>query len=351
METRNIFIDASIFIGQNYNYQSAVFENLARLAESGQARVFVTDIVVREVRAHIAEDVAKAKHASSKFRKDARILRNLDGAPFDDMFSEFDEESAAAALNAQLDAFLEKIGANVLPTSDVSIEKVFDKYFDKSPPFGEGKKKSEFPDAFTVEALDTWCVSENERMYVASTDPDLASACEQNDRLIALEKVSAFVSIVQYHDDVLTPLILQKMGDHLELIQDSISESFCEQEFWLDDQEGEVEEVQVTEFVAEEFLVLEASEDQAVVDVPYNLKYLAGVAYDDMDSAIYDSEEKVLIPLHTIRDAVPREQSGEAIVTVRHSVDDPAVFEIQEIDFATASPYGFSVTINEWDYR
>ncbi|MCH9694142.1 MAG: PIN domain-containing protein [Gammaproteobacteria bacterium] len=351
MESRNIFVDASIFIGQNYNYQGAVFENLARLAESGQARVFVTDIAVREVRAHIAEDIAKANHATSKFRKDARILRNLDGAPFDSMFSEFDDEKAAAALNAQLDAFLEKIGATTLLTSGVSIEKVFDKYFDKSPPFGEGKKKSEFPDAFTVEALEVWCEAEKEKMYVASTDPDLASACEQSDSLFLLKKLSVFVSTVQYHDDVLTPVVQQKFVDHLELIQDAISQSFCEQDFWLDDQEGDVEGVHVTEIEAEEFLVLEASADHAVVDVPYNLKYLAEVSYDDMDSAIHDSEDDVWIALHTIRTTVPREQSGESIISVRHSVDDPAVFEIQEVKFETGSLSGFPITINEWDYR
>lgn len=328
-----------------------MFENLARLAESGQARIFVTDIVVREIRAHITADVAKAKQASSKFRKDARILRNLDKAPYENIFADVGEEQAIQTLGAQLEAFLEKVGATVLSTSEVSVEGVFDKYFDKSPPFGEGKKKSEFPDAFTIGALEAWCNNEKEKMYVASTDPDLAPACEQSDCLFVLKKLSEYVNIVQYHDDVLAPVVQQKFADHLELIQDSISQSFCEQEFWLDDQEGEVEEVHVTEIEAEEFLVLEASPEHAVVDVPYNLKFLAAVSYDDMDSAIHDSEDDIWIPLHTIRDTVPREQSGESIVTARHSIDDPNVFEVQEVEFATGSPYGFPITINEWDYR
>tara|TARA_R110000782_G_scaffold140_2_gene340 strand:+ start:1001 stop:1567 length:567 start_codon:yes stop_codon:yes gene_type:complete len=188
-------------------------------------------------------------------------------------------------------------------------------------------------------------------MYIASTDSDLASACEQSDKLFSLKKLSKFVSIVQYHDEVLTPVVQQKLIDHLESLQDAISQSFCEQEFWLDDQEGDAEEVHVTEIEAEEFLVLEASADHAVVDVPYNLKFLAEVSYDDMDSTIHDSEDDIWIVLHTIRATVPREQSGESIVTVRHSVDDPAVFEIQEVKFETGSQSGFPITIDEWDYQ
>jgi hypothetical protein len=38
-----------------------------------------------------------------------------------------------------------------LPKS--ALKQVLDLYFARRPPFGEGKKKSEFPDAFVLEAL------------------------------------------------------------------------------------------------------------------------------------------------------------------------------------------------------
>ena len=79
LETRNIFIDASIFIGKNYNYRNTDFEQLSRLAQSNQANVFVTDITIREVKAHIETDISTAISALKKFQKETkvRVLKTL----------------------------------------------------------------------------------------------------------------------------------------------------------------------------------------------------------------------------------------------------------------------------------
>ena len=37
----------------------------------------------------------------------------------------------------------------VLDMQSVDTEAVFEKYFGKAPPFGDGKSKNEFPDAFS----------------------------------------------------------------------------------------------------------------------------------------------------------------------------------------------------------
>lgn len=146
METGNIFIDASIFIGQNYNYRSTDFDQLSRLAKSGQANVFVTDITIREVEAHIETDISEAISALKKFQKNSRVrvLKNLDDPPFKELFQEINETKSNETLKCQLSTFLNEISATVLPTSDVSIDAVFDQYFSKRPPFGEGKKSRNF---------------------------------------------------------------------------------------------------------------------------------------------------------------------------------------------------------------
>lgn len=59
----------------------------------------------------------------------------------------------------------------------------------KKPPFGETKKKDEFPDAFVLAALEGWCEKNNERIYVASTDPDLKLFCETNQNLFYIKRL------------------------------------------------------------------------------------------------------------------------------------------------------------------
>ncbi len=146
METRNIFIDASIFIGQNYNYRSTGFKHLSRLVKSDQAKVFVTDITIREVEANIETDISEAIPALKKFQKKSRVrvLKNFDDSPVKELFQEINETKSTETLKCQLSKFLNEISATVLPTSEVSIDAVFDKYFGKRPPFGEGKKSRNF---------------------------------------------------------------------------------------------------------------------------------------------------------------------------------------------------------------
>lgn len=352
METRFVFIDSSIIIGQNYNYRGAAFESLLRLSGSGQACVIVSDIVVREVQAHIAADVSRASQASTKFRKDARVLRNLGSTSYSDMFAEIDEDEAIAALNTQLDEFIAATNATVLDTSSVSVGIILGKYFGGEPPFGDGKKKSEFPDAINVEALEAWSAESNEKVYVVSSDSDLLTTCAGNENLLALDKLSEYVSLVQYHDDVLTPALQEKLSANEGLIAQAIEDAFMDLGFWLDDQEGDVDEVRVEEVDIEEFLVLEVDEESATVDVPIRIRYSADVTYDDMDTAFYDSEEKVLIPRHTIQTQLERNEEFESLIKVRYSVDDAEVFEIEEVVFTLSSPYGIEITVHDqWEYR
>ena len=173
METRNVFIDTSIFINHNYNYRSTVFQNFVRLARDERAKVFITDITIREIEAHIEADISASTQASSQFKSDARILRNIDQPEINALFSDIDEPSAIDELKQQLQEFLRYVKATILPTTDVDIAAVFNKYFSKQPPFSEGKKKYEFPDAFVLEALEQWCDDQDELLYVVSTDNDL----------------------------------------------------------------------------------------------------------------------------------------------------------------------------------
>jgi len=352
LETRNIFIDASIFIGQNYNYKSAVFESLRRLVIASNANVYVTDITVREVRAHIAEGVSKAIQAQNKFQKDARIFRNIDDTPFEEFFHDVNEASAIKTLNDHLDRFLSDVSATVLPTSGVSIDAVFDKYFDKEPPFGDGKKKAEFPDAFTIAALEDWCEENNEKMYVASADTDLKNHCETSDSLITLNKLAEFISLIEFHDKVLAPSVMKLLDRKQDTIKEAISESFCEQGFWIDDQDGDVNEVRVNDIEVEEILLLEVDKNTAVIQVEVKTNFSADLTYDDLDTASYDSEDKVLIPWQTIDKTVDQDVEYTAILRISHDVDTPDYLKIHAVEIDTERGWGFSVSSDdEWPYK
>jgi hypothetical protein len=53
------------------------------------------------------------------------------------------------------------------------VKSVFEKYFNKEKPFGEGEKEKEFPDAFALQMLENYCKQNGLRIYVLSADSDM----------------------------------------------------------------------------------------------------------------------------------------------------------------------------------
>lgn len=352
LETRNVFIDTSIFIELNYNFHGSVFQNLLRLCANGQAKAFVTDITYREVIAHIEEDVAKACQASARLQRDARILRNLPHPPYAGLFEKIDPDATTAELILQFKAFLKNTSTETLSTSGVSIESVFDKYFLRKPPFGEGKKKDEFPDAFTLQALVHWCEANNELMYVVSVDGDMPKHCADSKSLLHLQKLAEFINVVEFHDEVLAPSVDTMLEANAAAIEDAITEEFENQGFWIEDQDGDVNSVEVKHIELLDRLILEIDQNFAVVQVESSITFEADITYDDLDTASYDSEDKVLIPWQQINKVVEQNETVVATLYIKHDVEEPGYFEIDRVEIHTEKRFGFAVTADdEWPYK
>ena len=353
METRNIFIDSCIFIRENYHFRGQNFGHLILLAKSHQAKVFVTDITVREVEAHIETDISNAIQASKKFQRDARVLRNMNGSPFEEFFQEICEAESSKILKRQFSTFLDQVLATELDTSEASIKKVFEKYFLKESPFGDGKNKNEFPDAFAIVTIETWCKTNSERIYVVTTDSGMIEYCETSDCLIPLTKLPEFFNIIASHNKA-TGFLRQLLCDNRRKIEEAIAECFCEQGFWIDDQEGDVEDVRVDDLTWSNMLVLELNPDTAVVHVDVKTNFSADLTYDDMETAVYDSEDKVLIPLSTIHKTINQDVDYPATIHVSHNLYNSGSFEVDLIEIKAEQDFGFPVKSNdedEWPYK
>jgi hypothetical protein len=82
-------------------------------------------------------------------------------------------EIAEKAFRDQLDRYICEGEISILKTHNVSVSKIFDKYFNRIPPFHKESKKAEFPDAFAIEAIIEWSKEHNqEKIFVVSGDKD-----------------------------------------------------------------------------------------------------------------------------------------------------------------------------------
>ena len=116
-------------------------------------------------------------------------------------------DDANGLLLSQFDEFLKKVrGAAEVPLTN-NLEKLFSDYFQRLPPFSDGNKIREFPDAAVVEALRAFASLKKKKVYLVSGDPDMKKCCVEGSDLIHAPSLNEIVSRAtvtrQFHDDLL----------------------------------------------------------------------------------------------------------------------------------------------------
>jgi hypothetical protein len=342
LKTKNVFIDTEVFDAANLNFESATFKELVRLVQGGFVKVFMTSITKAEVKAHIREQIRNAGFGLKRFRKDKRILRNVSAC--ESLFKDFDEEAAVKEIEQKFETFIVDADVTVLDLRHNDADAIFESYFRMKPPFGDGKKKYEFPDAFAQEALTKWCERNNSEMYVVSADSDWQST---DKRLIPLRMLKEFIdAAVTDQAKELSEVVMSLYEKHLDKVKEAITEAFQNSGFYTDDVDGDVNEVKVTHLDVNDPQLIEVEEGLATISVSVNLDYEADVSYEDDDEGIWDGEDHRWFYRPTKHVEVEESENFEAELEVQFDMDTD-VFDV------ACSSFGkdFSVTVLPSDYE
>jgi len=164
LETRNIFIDTSVFIGNSYGTNDK-FKQLSKLANKGLVRIWVSEIILNELRKNIERDLNSSKDIINEYIKNlnskARILKSIDEYK---PYFELPKVNITVDINRfndNIDAFIKESKAQIVPHDLASINDIVDNYFSGQFPFNRGEKKHEFPDAIILSSIDNWCKKNN----------------------------------------------------------------------------------------------------------------------------------------------------------------------------------------------
>ena len=153
--------------------------------------------------------------------------------------------------------------------ANLSIGPVLDRYFNRQAPFDkEGSK--EFPDAIALLALENWCVSTHERIYVVSKDKAVLRAADESAHLIAidsLDRLLALVASAEDHDIAETVSAAFEEPPLLNELQDTLSANIG----WVggiydgDKHDGDVLGMEIVELEEiEDVAILRVDHDQVV---------------------------------------------------------------------------------------
>jgi hypothetical protein len=368
MQTKNVFLDTSAIIAQNFNYESPSLKALGDLAASGGARLVTTTITIREVESQVRKRVAEARLATERFKHHA-ILKNVADPALEALLGKTDVLAGAEeTLIKQLHDFIDRTKTKVVPLSMASSEEVFEKYFKGQPPFGKAEdagedeaadeeggkgkstkkgkakdRKGEFPDAFVISALENWSKKKGEKLLVVSQDSDFEEHCKKSPNLIRLGRVGEAVSELNLNRH--RQAVERSAQRNIQAFAAAIESEFENLGFYLDDEDGDVNGVSVkdVEFL-DELSLIGIVENVATFEVTASVAFLADVSYENMDTAVSDGEGGHYA-LETVE--VELERAYEFTVTVEVLLDAKGKFvKVSAVHFP---PEDVAISANEYD--
>lgn len=347
MNTTFVYIDSSIFIGKNLDFNGKHFKAFQKLAIEEKIELILTTVTISEVKNYIKREVEQLSQSLKKFRSTARIARNLPESNVHGIFDEMNIDETIAMLQEQFNFFIKSCNAKILDLSQVDSERIFSEYFHNYGPFAEGKKKNEFPDAFILGALREFVWEKKKDIYVVSTDKDFekAAKCYWDGNYVP--SLEAYLELATSHYERLAPLAICLLKENSGELEKSISTLFCDMGFYLGDQKGEVLDVNVIDITNIDQYLISVDERKAEFDITALIKYSAHVMYDNLENAMYDSEEKVLIPFEKIDLIIERKEDLEISVSISFNSEEPHEYRLDTLEIVSPQD-DIEVTIDDY---
>ncbi len=296
LATSKVFIDASYLRRMAFNIRSRVFLRFVCLCSKGELLLFTTEIARQEVKANVDAVAKEVSEALNKMQKRAPMLGFLSAQVGETQVRDLTHRDIAKGIQGPVDTFFSACKARTLPFREGVASAVFARYFSGRPPFGAGKKKAEFPDAFILEVLLGNAKETHEPFYVISCDKDMASACQNDKDLFHLQSLDQLLGIYHAHK-ALADHAVAVVDHNCKAIEHSIKEAFEYLGFMASDVDGEIEDVNVRSVMVERVNVLEVKGEKALVSLDISVEFQATAVFDSLDCGYYDREDDVWVSL------------------------------------------------------
>lgn len=198
--TKNIFLDTNIYEENNF-FHSTNIQSLFYYSKIGVINLYLSTISEMELVDRMTKRLVDAKEDHNRLVtaiNKTRILKNL--STYENIEkSKISVENSIAELTKKLGIIVGSSNIKFISAENVIIEDVFKLYYKKEPPFSLKGKKFEFPDAFIIKSIDTWCITNKKKMIFVTKDFDFDNY--KSTHLIFKKDISDLLSeITAYFD-------------------------------------------------------------------------------------------------------------------------------------------------------
>lgn len=313
----SVTIDTNIFDAAKYNFgENSTLNLLSNHVKNGKIKVVLSEIVIREARAHISKQVEAVCGIVKKLKKE--VLKEsteclVKYIGLDNVLEiETDKDSMIKKAHELFEKFLINIKAEELKTDLIDLDSIIDDYFEIRPPFEKSeKKRKEFPDAFIANQIRER-FADNEFVAIISKDKGFIAACGNKPNFIFFNSLGDLynrinedevtynqtIDIIQELQYRISAWIAKYIRDNenidvigLSYDNDGIESGFDYSDFCLYD-------ISNTSFRIHS--VDELTDITSTVTLACKSKISADCFFEDYDNAIWDSEEKKYAFVETI---------------------------------------------------
>jgi hypothetical protein len=357
-------VDTSIYDQYGLRLEKGLLGKLSQFRKS-PINFLLPDVIKNEVRSHLEQKIKVSKNALEKSLNDAADHLFFPGSTLNDAKKCLTESKEVKELaEHRLNEFIKETGALFLETGNfVSVASLLEKYFSNSPPFAEtGKKKSEFPDAIVLMAVDVWAESENKQVLAVANDGDWEKYCQTskhvhyiNDFSSALSSFNQangpyalLVNLEQSFQNQTASNFLEKISEGLNNALDGITPDQDAESYHYWEPEGCHAWFKEFHLIENEFRIIETDEDWVVLETKAEI--IVG-AEGDFSLSVYDSIDKDYVSLGSVSVEAEDKFESEILIKISGDLNGPidklyieeveVVDPIGTIDFGTIEPdYG-----------
>lgn len=188
----------------------------------------------------------------------------------------------------------------IIDTSIANIKEVLDDYFATNPPFKDGIKKTEFPDALSLNAIKIWCEKSSNSVIHLSNDKDFDEY--ENEAIDCSHDLSSLLEFLfKESSDIQIELITAIYTKSLDEITTSIESllpedlnslaySKIENDAWYEDVDIDFIEIYETQIIG---VINEIGNDSFSYEIETNIYFSVEAYYTDLSTAFYDKEDGI----------------------------------------------------------
>jgi hypothetical protein len=238
-----VFLDTSVLAGQQYNFASTALSTFIPLAKTHSLKLLLPEPTESEIVRQIRERSREALKALEDARRRAPFLSKWKHFPPKATSYMTDWEVMRIA-TAEWQEFLKNFNLVKLDYSAVNLKTVMHWYDRVTPPFREGKKRKEFPDAFAIAIVEAHARKTGDTIAVVSEDTDIKLACDRFSSLLYFKSLPALTELL-LSDSAKLDSIRKSILDDLSAVEETLFEAAADLDYYHADREYKVKRTKV----------------------------------------------------------------------------------------------------------